>query len=42
MKLMKHITIALALCAIPAVAFGQTVTCEACTHEVSVTWATAD
>ena len=36
MKLMKHITIALVLCAIPAVAFGQTVTCEDCTHVVSV------
>ena len=35
MKLMKHITIALVLCAIPAMAFGQTVSCEACTHEVS-------
>ena len=36
MKLMKHITIALVLCAIPAMAFGQTVSCEACTHDVSV------
>ena len=36
MKLMKHITIALVLCAIPAMAFGQTVTCETCTHVVSV------
>ncbi len=36
MKLMKHITIALVLCAIPAMAFGQTVTCDACTHDVSV------
>ena len=35
MKLMKHIMIALVLCAIPAMAFGQTVSCEACTHEVS-------
>ncbi len=38
MKLMKHITIALVLCAIPAVAVGQTVTttCDECTHQVSV------
>ncbi len=36
MKLMKHITIALVLCAIPAMAFGQTVSCDDCTHEVSV------
>ena len=36
MKLMKHITIALVLCAIPAVAVGQTVSCEDCSHEVSV------
>ena len=37
MKLMKHITIALVLCAIPAMAFGQvTTTCDACTHDVSV------
>ena len=36
MKLMKHITIALVLCAIPAVAFGQSVTCDDCTHTVSV------
>ncbi len=37
MKLMKHITIALVLCAIPAMAFGQaTVTCTDCTHAVSV------
>ena len=36
MKLMKHITIALVLCAIPAFAFGQDVSCEACTHDVSV------
>ena len=36
MKLMKHITIALVLCAIPAMAFGQTVTCDDCTHAVSV------
>ena len=36
MKLMKHITIALVLCAIPAMAFGQDVECTACTHEVSV------
>ncbi len=35
MKLMKHITIALVLCAIPAMAFGQTVTCDDCTHTVS-------
>ncbi len=37
MKLMKHITIALVLCAIPAMAFGQTsVSCDDCTHAVSV------
>ena len=37
MKLMKHIMIALVLCAIPAMAFGQTtVNCDVCTHEVSV------
>jgi hypothetical protein len=36
MKLMKHITIALVLCAIPAMAFGQDVSCDGCTHEVSV------
>ena len=36
MKLMKHITIALVLCAIPAVAVGQNVTCDECTHQVSV------
>ncbi len=36
MKLMKHITIALVLCAIPAMAFGQIVSCEDCTHDVSV------
>ncbi|MYD87506.1 MAG: hypothetical protein F4Y14_15795 [Acidobacteria bacterium] len=36
MKLMKHITIALVLCAIPAVAVGQTVSCETCTHVMSV------
>ena len=36
MKLMKHIMIALVLCAIPAMAFGQTVSCEGCTHEISV------
>ena len=36
MKLMKHIMIALVLCAIPAMAFGQTVSCEDCTHDVSV------
>lgn len=36
MKLMKHITIALVLCAIPAVAVGQTVDCEVCSHRVSV------
>jgi hypothetical protein len=35
MKLMKHITIALVLCAIPAMAFGQTVSCDDCTHAVS-------
>ena len=36
MKLMKHIMIALVLCAIPAVAFGQKVICDDCTHDVSV------
>ncbi|MCY3966699.1 MAG: hypothetical protein OXG83_16895 [Acidobacteria bacterium] len=36
MKLVKHITIALVLCAIPAMAFGQSVTCDDCTHVVSV------
>ena len=36
MKLMKHITIALVLCAIPAMAFGQDVSCEDCSHVVSV------
>ncbi len=36
MKLMKHITIALVLCAIPAVAFGQTADCEGCTHQVPI------
>ena len=36
MKLMKHITIALVLCAIPAVAFAQDVSCDDCTHVVSV------
>ena len=36
MKLMKHITIALVLCAIPAMAFAQDVTCDECTHVVSV------
>ena len=35
MKLMKHITIALVLCAIPAMAFGQTVSCDECSHAVS-------
>ncbi|MXX76407.1 MAG: hypothetical protein F4210_03970 [Holophagales bacterium] len=36
MKLMKHITIALVLCAIPAVALGQSVSCDDCTHVMSV------
>ncbi|MCY3926737.1 MAG: hypothetical protein OXG81_00520 [Acidobacteria bacterium] len=36
MKLMKHITIALVLCAIPAVAVGQTVSCDDCSHVLSV------
>ena len=36
MKLMKHITIALVLCAIPAMVFGQDVTCDDCSHTVSV------
>ncbi len=36
MKLMKHIPIALALCAIPAMAVGQvTTTCAGCTHALS-------
>ncbi len=36
MKLMKHITIALVLCAIPAAAVGQvTTTCTSCTHQLS-------
>ena len=34
MKLMKHITIALVLWAIPAIAFGQSVSCEDCGHIV--------
>ena len=34
MKLMKHIMIALVLCAIPAVAFGQDVVCDDCDHIV--------
>ena len=34
MKLMKHIAIALVLCAFPALAFGQTLSCKACTHDV--------
>ena len=34
MKLMKHIMIALVLCAIPAVAFGQNVVCDDCDHVV--------
>ena len=34
MKLMKHIMIALVLCAIPAVAFGQNVVCDDCDHIV--------
>ncbi len=36
MKLMKHITIALVLCAIPAMAFAQTAACDDCDHQVSV------
>ena len=36
MKLMKHITIALVLCAIPAMALGQTAGCEDCDHQLSV------
>ncbi|MYA08285.1 MAG: hypothetical protein F4060_15255 [Holophagales bacterium] len=37
MKLMKHITIALVLCAIPAVAAGQVTTdCPDCSHVLSV------
>ena len=36
MKLMKHITIALVLCAIPAVAAAQDVSCDECTHVLSV------
>ena len=35
MKLMKHITIALVLCAIPAMAFAQTAGCDDCNHTVS-------
>ncbi len=36
MKLMKHITIALALCAIPVAAVGQvTTSCTSCTHQLS-------
>ena len=31
----NYLMVALILCAIPAVAVGQTVSCEACTHEVS-------
>ena len=36
MKLMKHITIALVLCAIPAMAFGQAADCEGCSHQVPI------
>ncbi len=36
MKLVKQITIALVLCGIPAMAFGQAVSCDDCTHVVSV------
>lgn len=37
MKLMKHITIALVLCAIPAMALGQvSVTCDECKHMVPI------
>ena len=36
MKLMKHITIALVLCAIPAMALGQVADCEDCDHQLSV------
>ena len=36
MKLMKHIMIALMICAIPAVAFGQEVSCDDCSHVASV------
>ena len=37
MKLMKHITIALVLCAIPAMALGQVnVTCDECKHMVPI------
>ena len=32
----KYLMFALILCAIPAVAVGQTVSCDECTHEVSV------
>ena len=32
----NYLMVALILCAIPAVAFGQDVSCDACTHEVSV------
>ncbi len=33
---MKHIMIALVVCAIPAMTFGQTAVCEDCTHDVSI------
>ncbi|MCY3971438.1 MAG: hypothetical protein OXG74_16010 [Acidobacteria bacterium] len=37
MKLMKHITIALVLCAVPAMALGQvSVTCDECKHMVPI------
>ena len=36
MKNLKILMVALALLALPASAFGQTVSCEACTHDVSV------
>ncbi len=36
MKLIRQITMALILGAIPAMALSQTVSCEACTHDVSV------
>ncbi|MXX60110.1 MAG: hypothetical protein F4112_11550 [Holophagales bacterium] len=36
MKLMKHITIALVLCAIPAMAFGQVADCEDCEHQLPI------
>ncbi len=36
MKPIKQVTMVLVLCGIPAQAFGQSVSCDACTHDVSV------